>query len=97
MAEFHFIRPYWVFALLPVIAIWWRIYRSKDARGLLQQIIDPHLLEHLQVVKQGRRGMRPVSALLLFWILCVAVLSGPTWSNTTWLPFRLVGSSGLAA
>ena len=81
MGEFHFLRPFWLLALLPVLALWWHIYRQQNARAVLEEVIDPHLLEHLFVGEGKARLLRPVNLLLAFWVILVIALAGPSWKR----------------
>lgn len=81
IASLHFIRPFWLLAVLPALALWLRIWRRQDSLASWKRVVDPHLLEHLLVGEQKRRLLRPVSLLLVVWILSVVALAGPTWSR----------------
>ena len=30
MAEFHFLRPLWLWSLAPAVLIWWGLWRRQD-------------------------------------------------------------------
>jgi Ca-activated chloride channel family protein len=47
----------------------------------LRQVIDPHLLEHLQVRQSRQRRVRPIETLLVFWLLACLALAGPSWTR----------------
>ena len=46
---FHFLRPQMLLGLLPLMLVWWVLWRGQDAYGQLQKVVGPHLLEHLVV------------------------------------------------
>ena len=79
MSEFHFLRPYWLLMLLPILTIWWGLWRQKQSRDALQQVIDPHLLEHLLVGEQKNHRLQPIHLLLVILALSAVALAGPTW------------------
>ena len=79
MPELQFLRPSWLLGLLPVIAVWWLLWRRQDPLARWQRIIDRHLLQHLVVGDDGSRGLRPIHLLLVIWILSVVALAGPSW------------------
>ena len=79
MAEFHFIRPLWLLSAMPVLLVWWRVYRKQDPFNVMRGVIDPHLLEHLKTGDGRRARLRPVHALLLLWLFLVVAISGPAW------------------
>lgn len=81
MSEFHLLRPYWLLSLLPLIFVWWAIWRRQDSHARLRKVISPHLLEHLVVGEKRARRLRPASMLIVIWIITVIALAGPTWER----------------
>lgn len=76
---FHFLRPGWLLALLPVLVIGWLLRRRQDRLSSWKQVIDPHLLKHLLVGRNAHQRLRPLHALVLTWALATLALAGPTW------------------
>ncbi len=81
MSEFHLLRPYWLLSLLPMIMLWWAVWRRQDALAQLNKVIAPHLLEHLVVGEKRTRRLRPASMLILIWVVSAIALAGPTWEK----------------
>ncbi len=81
MTEFHFLRPMWLWSLVPAVSIWWALRRRQDAVAAWRKVVDPHLLEHLLVGEQHRRLLRPIHLTLILWVVCVLALAGPTWER----------------
>ena len=79
IADFHFIRPYYLALLVPIIGIGWLLLRGLDERRVWKGLIAPHLLDQLMVNNQRQKRVRPVHLLLVVWVLAVIGLSGPTW------------------
>ena len=79
MDDFHFLRPLWLLAVLPALAVWWGLWRQQDRAASWRQVVDPHLLEHLIVGESTRRRLRPIQLLLVIWITCTVALAGPAW------------------
>ena len=79
MDEFHFLRPFWLLAALPALAVWWGLWRQQDSVHYWQQVVDQHLLEHLIVGDSKHRGPRPIQLLLVVWMICAIALAGPAW------------------
>ncbi len=79
MDDFHFLRPFWLLAVLPALAVWWGLWRQQDRTASWRQVVDPHLLEHLIVGESTRRRLRPVQLLLVIWIISTVALAGPAW------------------
>ena len=79
MDEFHFLRPLWLLAALPALAVWWGLRRQQDSVTTWRQVVDTHLLEHLLVGEAARRRLRPIQLLLSIWVICTIALAGPAW------------------
>jgi len=81
IADFHFLRPWWLVALFAPALIVWLSSRSSDLRSRWKGLISPHLLDHL-IVGASRGGpFRP--AWLLAGVLALAVTgaAGPAWQR----------------
>ena len=79
LTDFHFIRPIWLLLTLPAAVIWLLWLRHADPlRGWRKQI-DPTLLDAL-TLKGGKR-QRSELWLLVFWLLAVVAVAGPTWQR----------------
>lgn len=77
LANFHFLRPYWLLLIPAAIGLWfWRRSRSEALRGWRTQI-DPVLLAALT---HGGSSNRINAAMLLAgWILATIAVAGPAW------------------
>jgi Ca-activated chloride channel family protein len=81
MAEFHFLRPQLLLGLLPLLLVWWALWRGQDSYAQLKKVVAPHLLEHLVVGETQTSRLRPVYLLFLVWFLAVLALAGPAWER----------------
>ncbi len=79
--EFHFIRPHWLWAIIPLLIIVALIrYVHKQQSGW-QSVLASHLYQHL-ITTAGIKKVRPPLFLLGFcWILATIALAGPTWEK----------------
>ncbi len=86
--DFHFIRPYWLLALIPVIlaAIW--ILRRQLKHGQWSQVCDPELLPYILQNKPKKSHQGSFIALLLAFVLAVFALAGPAWQRLPVPVFR---------
>jgi len=80
LQQFHFLRPWWLLALLLLPVLYGLGLRQQAGRAALSRLVDAELLPHLL---QGRAGNRqlPVWLFLLGWSLSTLALAGPTWSR----------------
>ena len=82
IAEFHFLRPEWLFALIPAfVGGLWLFYRQKQT-GNWDQVISPQLLPFLldSIPAKQQRAL-PVLA-MIGWVLASLAMAGPTWERT---------------
>ncbi|MCB2022992.1 MAG: VWA domain-containing protein, partial [Burkholderiaceae bacterium] len=90
---FHFIRPLWLLALLPLALLAWRLARHGGGDNPWQRAIDAPLLPLLTIggPGAGRSGMggrtmgRTVGRTMVMvaagWTIAVLALAGPTWQK----------------
>ncbi len=78
-ADFHFLRPYWLLAVLPVLIVYLGFLRGRDEHSKWKEVIDAHLLEHLLIAPKDKVWLRPVHVLAVLLTLSVAALAGPSF------------------
>ncbi|TWU58581.1 von Willebrand factor type A domain protein [Rubripirellula tenax] len=76
---FHFLRPWWLLAILPVTLLGWWMIRRDDPTGDLKHAIAPHLLRPLTISPASSTRFRPAMMAVPLWTLSVLALAGPTW------------------
>ncbi len=81
MTEFHFLRPWWLLAVVPAAVLVWLLWAAEDAGRLWRKLVALHLLPHLLTGRDERTWFRPVTALLAGWLLATVALAGPTWQR----------------
>jgi Ca-activated chloride channel family protein len=79
--SFHFIRPLWLLALLPVVALIWLWMRRTSGESVWRKVVDSHLLPHLLSVSPVKQGYSATVLLGTGWFITVLALAGPTWSR----------------
>lgn len=80
MRHFHFLHPFWLLALPPLLtlAVWLARRRGRD--GAWPRLLDGDLLSLLRLSESGAtRSPWPLIGLL--WTLAVLALAGPTWQR----------------
>ena len=80
--QFHFIRPFWLLALLPLLIVCWFLFKQTVLSRSWQSVIDPVLLPHL--LNQNSINKPRKSPLIIFFIAALAgifSLAGPTWEK----------------
>ena len=79
IADFHFLRPWWLLMILPLLGLTLVFWRQKAKLHAWSEICDPHLLDHLiQKKGQGQR-IGALFSLFLSLLLMILSLAGPAW------------------
>ena len=81
IADFHFLRPYWFIAALPLALIILRLFRRRSVEHAWTPICDSHLLPWIIKNKGTRQRTRPLLWIMIPTLLMIISLSGPTWSR----------------
>ncbi len=84
MSAFHFLRPEFLFFLLPAWLLVWWLLKAQNDEGKWQKIINPKLLKHLLVENDGdhSKGHAKIPApwhLAVVLTVLIVALSGPSW------------------
>jgi Ca-activated chloride channel homolog len=80
-SNFHFIRPMWLWALIPGIGLWVLMLLEQSKSYRWRSVIAPHLLKHL-VRRPGRRPwIRPTAIVLPLLAISILSLAGPAWER----------------
>ncbi|MDH3643167.1 MAG: VWA domain-containing protein [Gammaproteobacteria bacterium] len=79
MEAFHFLRPWWLFALVPWLLLSWHLWRSNFDRDAWRTVCDEALLPF--ILEGGAPGRKNAGILLLALagMLAIVALAGPTW------------------
>ncbi|WP_421275194.1 hypothetical protein [Aeromonas veronii] len=73
----HFLRPWWLLALLPLVAILLLRWHMDEANNW-QQRLPPHLREALTLGDTGWKKNLPLKVLGLLMGLAILICAGPT-------------------
>ncbi|MBP1151608.1 VWA domain-containing protein [Methylocaldum sp. RMAD-M] len=92
MNEFHFLRPWWLLAVLPLAAILWGLYRRRRSTGDWKGICDDALLPHVLIGGDGRASRHPLFAAALGGIVAIMALAGPVWERLPAPAFRNIAA-----
>ena len=88
IADFHFIRPYWLLAILPYMLTLVLMLRNKLSQGNWSTVCDPGLLPYLLQEKPIRQSRLPLTAAAIAALLVIIALSGPSWERLPSPVFR---------
>lgn len=82
LPDWHFLRPEWLWLLLPTLAFVALLLRLKRQRSDWSDIIAPHLLVHLQSSSHTKRSQHTAKLLGLAWLIGIVGAAGPSWEQT---------------
>jgi Ca-activated chloride channel homolog len=88
MHMFHFLRPEWLWGLVPLFGIIWLLAKRGTSAQVWESVCDAHLLPHVLVGTEGARRRLPLVLLGSGWALAVFALAGPVWSQLPQPVFR---------
>lgn len=80
-SEFHFLRPEWFLALIPLAILLYITLRLFKQQSGWQSILANHLYRHVISQSGSVKRRPPMSLLALGWLLAVVALAGPTWEQ----------------
>lgn len=80
MSRFHFLHPYWLLALPPLVALAVWLARRRGRDGAWAPLVDRELMPLLRLGADGV-GRSPWPLIGLAWALAVLALAGPTWQR----------------
>ncbi len=81
ISDFHFLRPWWLLALLAALGFLWLASRQSDMRARWREMIAPQLLDHLVSDDPAKGRLRPYHLTAILIAVGALALSGPTWQR----------------
>ncbi len=85
---FHFLRPYWLLAIIPFLIALVAALHRHDRHSNWRRVVAPELLP---LLLQGNRQARKIGVLVaisIAGILSIVALAGPTWERIPQPVFR---------
>ncbi len=79
MTDFHFLRPWWLVLILPLLALLFILWQQKPKLQAWSEICDPHLLDHLIQKKEHEHGLNALLCLFLSMLFMILSIAGPAW------------------
>lgn len=79
--QFHFLRPQWLYALVPLLLLWFMIRRIAKTRSGWQSVLAKHLYQHVIIEGQQGSNGNPLWLLAIAWVIATFALAGPSWEK----------------
>ncbi len=80
-AEFHFLRPYWFFAIIPLVLLLWILAKHHLSNKHWESICDPELLPYILVGQTEAKKYTPVFLVGFISLFMIIALAGPVWER----------------
>ncbi|CAE6898008.1 TPR domain protein in aerotolerance operon [Pseudomonas marincola] len=81
LSYFHFLRPWWLLLLVPLLWIWWRMRPTRKDTDDVTAVIAPHLAEAITVGGNRRQRWTAADSLGLAGVLLALAVAGPAWNK----------------
>lgn len=78
LIDFHFLRPYWLIALILPLLFGWRTLKNETIQSSWADVCDEHLLNFLLIKGHNKHRKLPYILLTMLMFLTVLSLAGPT-------------------
>jgi Ca-activated chloride channel family protein len=78
---FHFLRPYWLWMLIPVVILLMLALRSTRSHVQWEKLCDKELLPYILDDRTTAKRRWPMVTFTLATILSVLALAGPSWQR----------------
>jgi Ca-activated chloride channel homolog len=88
LADFHFIRPYWLLALLVLAVLAFLSFKNKLNQSNWAEVCDAELLPYILQDKPSPQSRWLFGGLSLAAVLAIIALAGPTWERLPSPAFR---------
>jgi len=88
LAELHFLRPEWFYALLPFALLLWALWRKQLVSRSWQSVVSPSLLPHLLIGQSTAQRPWKIIIVMLAGLLAIIAMAGPAWQKLEVPVFR---------
>lgn len=78
--QFHFIRPLWLLALIPMVFLIWLRWH-EESKPSWKDILPDHLREVLTIGERGWRKQLPLKLLMVNVFIAILICAGPSWQR----------------
>ncbi|WP_221931759.1 VWA domain-containing protein [Thalassomonas sp. M1454] len=81
LADFHFIRPWWLLAIIPMYLFMRFVIKSEESLSQWKAHMSDTMIYHLAIKEQQKRRFTPKKLFMLFAVIITLVMAGPTWQQ----------------
>ncbi len=88
LADLHFLRPEWFYALLPFALLLWLLWRKQLISQSWKSVVSPSLLPHLLIGESNAQRPWNITLVMLAGLLGIIAMAGPAWQKLEVPVFR---------
>lgn len=88
LSDFHFLRPWWLLALLGLAGILWRLARRQTGARDWADYCDEALMPYVLIGSASRQSRLPLWLTGLTGFIAILALAGPAWERLPTPVFR---------
>lgn len=81
LEQFHFLRPLWLFALIPLVILLWLMIKKRLGSRSWESICDESLLPYVLIGRVTGKTQRTTLLTALGGLLTIVALAGPAWEK----------------
>lgn len=79
LAQFHFLRPIWLLALLPLLILIWLMVKKRLGSHNWEAVCDEQLLPYILIGSSVRKRRVSIALTAIGGLLAILALAGPVW------------------
>lgn len=81
MGDFHFLRPWWFVAFVPLAIVVWILLKENRNKGLWYKYCDRALAAHILLIRGSQKRNLAVTLFALTAALIIIACAGPAWKQ----------------
>ena len=97
LSDFHFIRPGWLLAFVPLIILLLWLHRTNRGRGVWQAVCDAHLVPFVLETTAAPGRSRRLLLAGVAGALAILALAGPAWQKLPQPVLTRTSASGVVS
>ena len=88
LSDFHFLRPWWLLALIGLVGVLWLLTRRQAGQGDWAEYCDEALMPYVLIGSPGKQTRLPLWLAGVTGLIAILALAGPAWERLPTPVFR---------